>query len=1357
MNLNKDNDKYLTPWDWISEKIASYFGGLSSLDNLIESLKEKTANAISEKGSFVIKLTSTGLIRDESSFINFLMVISCVKNILVFNEEDDFVIQRILDMLELTKFLKIESKYEIKCSFKMLIFDLKSPLVCLANKTSYDKFNFCIEKLYKGLYFNYYDKFSGINSLNYIKRKSYDNKLATKEKLEKLSNLSLFSLDIDAIYGCVEIGNLYEIFECNITISFYKKCLKSIYNKTDFIYIENHFFKVGQATSIYIGTMKTNMGIFSIFLMTKSKTKENLETKFISMIKNWTQRNEKLQTSKSLKITETSINGAIYNKDLSLIESYLAAEMQSELFFIETYGNKNSTVVSFDRNENYNKVVNDLMLITTRSLNIYKGRYLKIDICVSVDAKKNTITLPSDNFINRIGFKPSHVLFFDKRFRNFNSADNKLEKECMRFNSGMLKHNFYTTLKNNFYNEKSRVWPPKLSFSILTSAFFTKVWKLNKSNRYKVEQKKVEEIGKNFHRNITDSYPYRCEITIRPYLIYDFFSELMQLINESDWYVLESESTNKVLLNNVKIFKDLLVPPKNINDLHDAFILENLLFEGYLYGRNQLSYPCKKELSANINQLRASCVLPIVDTKTIIFFLDFEQSQNKIRNLIDMAFKIKEWPSDFIKVSISNILNAHFCSQKNLMQIIVNQYFEDMKIRARIDEDCKVITNYKAELSLYQQLNNDLEFVSILDLFNHIVKYAKKKTSACCCYILTNIQKGKFDFESLLNDFRKEFIARKICYAYRLTLFKKRPAEKSKLKDSLQIFLDYDQLKHETYKLTVERKKEFAVLKSLIPKRFYRNRNRMKYNYSLDLRMIHGYQRYKNTTQAYQLIANDLLYGLFPILTKSQIRQRIRVLRENLPNTSYFQELIEASTKWIVESFTVDQREEEMKNYGFELSLEAMSLYYKILERDIKIYKNLVSQPKSKIKPLITVPEVEPKDVYDKANFDLSALISFDQTANSRQQNEINTEVMCHTQELKPDLQIQFDILKEEINRLKLEVSSIKVQLRNTAENNQYANNYSLNIMENLAEFNNRQVFEYDCGFDMDNDNFGNDHNPNYFDSENYRVEDNPEIELVADNIEKNIFVDNTSIVRRENRSETVYLANDVENCVKRNNLENYELQLNTLLRHIEFGKNDYKLALTGEINENIKVVDYSKSLLNSSTGCQTEVAGNKNPDLICSNTFEAKIADDLLAKIKRKYHQDEFTLAEIRKNCYKNKSRPPNNALKSVFNFLVENGVLESKFCFSRNTQYYKVVNPETLATYSKEEEEAKAIYAKLVKKFGNGSIFCSVSARKSMFNISKRPSYEKWNVYLTILCNLHIIVKIINFSSKKNLFKLL
>lgn len=137
---------------------------------------------------------------------------------------------------------KYENEDIIECSYKYKVFNLKSQLQIVDQNKAFEVFTYYMKKLQTGLFFNYYEE-AEINLLEYRARKLHENKLRAQDSLVKIQDSALFTLDIAAIYGCVKIGDLSEIFNSNIAISFNSTCDKKIYNKTDYIFINNQFLK----------------------------------------------------------------------------------------------------------------------------------------------------------------------------------------------------------------------------------------------------------------------------------------------------------------------------------------------------------------------------------------------------------------------------------------------------------------------------------------------------------------------------------------------------------------------------------------------------------------------------------------------------------------------------------------------------------------------------------------------------------------------------------------------------------------------------------------------------------------------------------------------------------------------------------------------------------------------------------------------------------------------------------------------------------------------------------------------------------------------------------------------------------
>lgn len=328
-------------------------------------------------------------------------------------------------------------------------------------------------------------------------------------------SLSL-SLDLDSLFGHVEIpifiehvwGDLVLSLDTKTTLN--AKQLKS----THPIKIGDRFVKISSLPSIKLGVFETQFGTLDIHLVFRdSKLQaDDLKLRVFRVLSEFVETNDEVLKScfflkPTVKDNTLKISGKLLNPSLNRLLVQIKNDLDSEdpIIFVETFGNKSSTITTMD---DFDGIINKVRqtFVGKRALkNIF------IDICISSSLGNTLVTVPNKSFFDQLSLTPNYQLFFSDTFSNLhlktmkkNGTPNKTGKKLKA-----VKINFYSTIKYKIAFDKTRSYALPLTSSLLLSDLFG--LKLTSSPL------SIEETVKNFLNidSLTTSRgvcPYRTEI-----------------------------------------------------------------------------------------------------------------------------------------------------------------------------------------------------------------------------------------------------------------------------------------------------------------------------------------------------------------------------------------------------------------------------------------------------------------------------------------------------------------------------------------------------------------------------------------------------------------------------------------------------------------------------------------------------------------------------------------------------------------------------------------------------------------------------------------------------------------------------
>lgn len=401
------------------------------------------------------------------------------------------------------------------------------------------------------------------------------------------------SIDIDAVMAHTSVLNTARVLKGSLVVKVSPQPISML--RTNYqVWLDraSRLVDVKKCVAIRFGTIVSLVGILNLHLVYDAELDSELNAyeltaKVARYIEDW--KSDAFSDEPQVDAGESRGNkeDTLYPYDLEAFFNGLhRVTCSTNIFvFICVFGNKKSATDSLGA---YKNIVARL----GESLRLDLLPSLRVDVCVNVNAPRESVVLANNNFFKALGRSPSHRLFFCNDFINVNARTDTFDASSNRLRYQQTcyqKINCYSSIEDLIADERQCTFLPRFAGASLKADLYRKSTFGNRTAVSNIQQR-YAKLGKVEAKFKTKQINYRIEVTACLFQIDEVLQYLLSLVEPCNFSVIDFPEFANVFRACVQRFATPITCLTRLNDrttftdILNSTVAEIIFIEMYLKG-----------------------------------------------------------------------------------------------------------------------------------------------------------------------------------------------------------------------------------------------------------------------------------------------------------------------------------------------------------------------------------------------------------------------------------------------------------------------------------------------------------------------------------------------------------------------------------------------------------------------------------------------------------------------------------------------------------------------------------------------------------------------------------------------------
>ena len=771
-----------------------------------------------------------------------------------------------------------------------------------------------------------------------------------------------YTYDIDAILGPANFETVSSIFDGkSIDIDFNLLNRQKLHAKTEMAMCSMGIYKIMEYFNIKIGSITTSAGIIHLYYVCPQYPFMT-DSEFSSV-------QDYLKAMWAYLKNETHINALSNIRDFTKFKfSILCTEVKTifdkikefamtrnkhhfDFLFIELYGCKNNL------RKSSHDPVHSLYDKLNHILDLQHAPFIKIDVAVEVTVSPYNLVFMTEEFFRGLSNKSDYSLFFNENLKNVNSSTFSLNSKTIQGSSvtnittnnmSIFKINCYNTCEDILQDVKKLSYLPLYSLSLLKSRFHG--FSLAEAEHTSAKKLiKVSKIVDDLGDGKNQTFPYRIEIRIFPFLLTDAIDSIKQAIRQARLVVYESRSFFTTVHETAcDMFKEI-DPGSDVvslNSIYHTMVYEYFLIHGFFKGSKNL-HLLPKAFNNELNRIRyksyevRSIVLPRNTVSGLI-------TESPMLLCLNRAVRDDYSISSAMKEKFYTIINSHSFNSSTVAEKIVSQYVSDLRECVDLSGipgmGINVLNSSLYSIDVATRKINEYISIDKAIVINFAgPQYKKWNKMAFRCLIAHYVFETQVSILEVLTAIKRAFINQNLDLIYNLTSSIKRIFCKSFSPLSKLINITPNPI----ISVYIQDLSAISVLKrnaltelNLIVSTSIRF-PRVRWEIDEEIRMIAGYKFYnaysKSPHGVWSYLSESAIFGFLGTRTMQNLKEKFNRLRKS----DEFMSLELRAESWNPQNVTAEEMNAHLGRFFHEETEEALYIQFtRVYEYDLELYKS---------------------------------------------------------------------------------------------------------------------------------------------------------------------------------------------------------------------------------------------------------------------------------------------------------------------------------------------------------------------------------------------------------------------------------